>query len=363
MGLTGATVSSDDDKRSAALIRERFVSMLGEPHSYVREMTMEAFCEWSLLDPGDDSWLAAVDRVWVTKGWKRGQRFSWRDLPFASHEDAFASATGDSSLVLPFIRETEAMVRELPRDAAGRMAFAWPNSRLPSGRIALQIDAMQEYASRLASAAALAGRAEWFDIAVHQFVSYSEVLRDAGTGLWHLGRGWGAVPDSLCPGAWSRGHGWLLRGMVETARWLPSDHDGRAQLGTLIEETLRALLPLRDEGGLWHTMLHRPPEDSDLETSGTALIAYSIGRAIAEGLIDDTWRQVCVTSAAAVRDQIDDGGVVHRACVGPGLLFDDGESLYLHKENQPDEPHGPSTALYALLASRLINDRTRALRT
>lgn len=47
-------------------------------------------------------------------------------------------------------------------------------------------------------------------------------------------------------------------------------------------------------------------------------------------------------------------GVVHNACVSPGLLFDDSETLYVRRPSPPDDPHGAPAVLYAFLGSMLL---------
>jgi hypothetical protein len=339
---------------TAVLLRERFLDAGRVSGSYEFEMTLEAFCEWGLVDPAG-KWLAAVDWVWAERGWRPADRFPWRTKLFASHEDALVRARGDERVAAAFVEETHSMLAEVAQDEAGVVVFPGLHPRLPAARRPLLVDAMQEYASRLASASALGGDRGWFEIAVRQFVGYRDVLQDPETGWWHLGRDWGEQPGTLCPGAWSRGHGWLLRGVVETLRWLPEDHPGRETLRLLFVETLEALLPLQDDEGVWHVLLHRRWSDSEPETSGTSLIAYAIARGVADGhLPADPWVGVAERAIAAVCSRVDSRGVVQGTCCTPGLLFDDGESLYLRQPIAPDDPHGAPCVLYACLGERLL---------
>lgn len=160
----------------------------------------------------------------------------------------------------------------------------------------------------------------------------------------------------LSVGAWSRGHGWLLRGMVETMRWLPAEHPGRETIPPLLVQVLEALAPLQDADGMWHAMLHRPWSDSAAETTGTGLIGYAIARAVADGYLpSEPWVPVAEQAIAGVCAAVDEQGIVHGACVGPGTLFDHGEDLYLHKPIEPDDPHGAPCALYASLGAQLLH--------
>lgn len=321
-------------------------------------MMLEGLAEWHVVDPHGD-WLAPVEATWAAKGWEPGVRFAWRQRLFSSHDDVLARARDDDLIASAFVAETATMLQACPRDD-GLMVFPLRHSRLPAGRRPLLVDAMHEYASRLASAASLGGDRAWYDVAAQQFIGYRAVLRNRATGLWHLGRDWGAAPGALSPGAWSRGHGWLLRGIVETLRWLPADHSRQQELTEMLAQTLDALAPLQDDQGMWHTLLHRPEADSEPETSGTALIAYAIARAAADDHpVVERYIPLAERAIAAVCARVDPQGVVHGACCTPGLLFDDGESLYLHRATEPDDPHGAPTVLYACLGAELLAGRGR----
>jgi hypothetical protein len=343
---------------AARILRERFARADDPTHGamslpYCREMFIECLAEWECEDPGG--------------GWIGPALVQWRNRPanlardwFASGEDALARATGDAELVDSFIAGTAAMLAETPLGDNGLVRYPWGPfwGDLPEGRQLVLVDAMQEYASRLASAAALGGDPVWFDLAVAQLVGHAALLRNQETGLWSIGYNWGVEPGTRSPGAWSRGHGWLLRGIVETLRWLPTDHGGRSEVRRLLVDVLDALAPRRDPEGMWHTLVHRPLDDSAPETSGTALIAYGIARAVVLGEIDaKRWTPVVRQAISAVRRRIGPDGVIAGACVGPGLLLDDSEQHYLRTPIAPDDPHGPPCVIYGLLGARLLDCR------
>lgn len=345
----------------ATMLRQRFTDsgqvvgplvmvgdMVGQP---AFEMALEVFCEWHLVDPAG-GWLEPVDRVWHTRGWQPGDRFAWHRKPFASHEDVLSRARNDERIAQAFIEETRQMLATDRRDEDG-LVYLW-DYRQPDRR-PLLVDYMHGYATRLASAASLGGEAAWFDIAVHQFLGYANVLRDPDTGLWHLARDYGDNPGTLSPGAWSRGHGWLLRGMANTLRWLPPEHPGRPPLQALLLQTLETLAPLQDDQGMWHVLLHRPWSDSEPETSGTAFIAHAIARAITDThLPTDPWTKIAEAAITGVCAQVDEHGTIHNVCSSPGLMWDEDELRYLHQPLPPGDPHGPPTVLYACLGAQLL---------
>jgi rhamnogalacturonyl hydrolase YesR len=206
----------------------------------------------------------------------------------------------------------------------------------------------------------MGGDPAWFDIAAHQFPSHAAVLKHPD-GLWGLGRGWVADAAAPSPGGWSRGHGWLLRGLSETLHWLPRMHPRRAELQALLVETVQTLAPLQDDEGMWHVLLHRPCVESAPETSGTGLMAHAIALAVAGGdLPAQPWTDIARRAIAAVCRQVGPGGAVAGACVTPGLLLDDSEELYLHKSPPPDDHHGLPAVLYACLGERLLEGAAAA---
>ncbi|MFW5845737.1 MAG: glycoside hydrolase family 88 protein [Planctomycetota bacterium] len=342
--------------RRAADVAERLRGRFAEREptwgAYHLEMTLEALCAWA-QQADAHAWLAPVQALWARRGWPAGHAIPWRSQPFASHDDELARATGDAAIRASFIAQTAAMESDVPRDIAGLVLHGHPE--LPCDRQPLIIDYMHEFAARLASAAALGGDPSWWDQACDQLFGYRDILRDPATGLWHLGRDWGRHPGSLSPGAWSRGHGWLLRGLTAVLHHMPATHPRRAALTDMLVDCLVHLRDRQDAEGMWHVLLHRPHAESPPETSGTALIGWSIARAIHDGLIDAAaWTEVARQAIDAVCDRVDAAGVVHGACRGPGLLFDDGEELYRGRPIAPDDPHGAPCALFACLGAQLL---------
>lgn len=106
---------------------------------------------------------------------------------------------------------------------------------------------------------------------------------------------------------------------------------------------------------MWRVLLHRSHDESEAETSGTALIAYAVARAVALGIRRAAeWSDVAVRGARAVCRRVDADGIVHGACKGPGLLFDGSEANYLRRPLPLDDPHGLPTALYGCLGGELV---------
>lgn len=339
-------------------IAARFVSSGVIEGDYPLEMTLQALCEIHAQRP-DFKCVDLVSDVWRQRQWEWSHPVPHKKQPFAAHNGALArihpNADAAETVKQVFIDQTGKMLAEEPRDQKGRVTHWSP--RLPQdGRQPLLIDFMSGYASRLAEAASLGGPPEWYDQAVYQFIEYAHVLPHPQSELWHLGRGWREDPDELCHGAWSRGHGWLIRGLAETLRWLPEKHHKRSQLIEILESVASALEPIQLPEGRWPVLLHREPDESAAETSGSALIGYGLARAIHDGhLRSDRWRKMAERTIRSCCNQVDAAGIVHGACKGPGTLFTEGVSLYLGKSIEPNDHHGAPCVLYGALGGLLLD--------
>jgi rhamnogalacturonyl hydrolase YesR len=261
--------------------------------------------------------------------------------PFCHLNYAVYRATGDERYVEPFVQETYRYRREVTRSPEGAIA----HRKAQPGRHLL-IDMLQDYASRMARAGRLADDPELYAECVEQHRIYRRLLRDPETGLWCQGRGWRDDPMELSPGAWSRGHGWLIRGMVAGLDALPEDSEEYAELQGYLRELADALLPRQDQEGMWHTLLHLPPERSAAETSGTAMVCHGLAHALALGHVNgEKYRRAAERAFQAVARRVQPDGVVRGTCRGPGPL----ESIepYLDAPAEPDDPHGPPAVLFA----------------
>lgn len=337
--------------QEALLVRTRFGQ--GEDPTtkllYCNDMVVAALAEWEQVDPGG-GWIEVA-----LTGWERGALTRSARHWFASAEDALARATGEHVFAHQFLTGTEAMLRDVARTDEGLMVFE-PSSvwKLPSIRQPLLIDAMQEYASRLVSAVALGGDPCWLNIAVDQFIGYARILKNPATGLWSNAFDWCEAPGIVSPGSWSRGHGWLLWGLTKALHYFPREHARRPELVVLLHDLVAALEPLRDGEGMWHVLLHRDHEASDAEVSGSALIAYSMSRAIVDGDLEaQCWEPVVLQTMEAVRKRVDRHGRVRGVCAPPGLLADGSESLYLKRGCADEQPYGPPSVLFGLLGEWL----------
>lgn len=279
--------------------------------------------------------------------------------PFNGLCFALCRATGEAFWREAFVEEARRpLASDFPKSKEG--AWTHPRGRQLGGR-GILIDSFQEEASRVIKWAWLIrqGEVDGEDperleaAAVDQFWMHRTILRDPDTGLWHNARGW-AGPDRLSPGFWSRGHGWLMRGIEQAIRHLPPGAR-RERLAELFVELTESLLAVRAENGLWPAMLAERPGRSPVETSGSAMIVAALVHGLREGLLSEEIRPV-VTQAALrlISDYLTENGEVLNACPGPGPLRDP-QPYYAPVDWPKNEPHGVA-GIAALLRTGIAGD-------
>ncbi len=167
-------------------------------------------------------------------------------------------------------------------------------------------------------------REEWKREAEYQFLLHIKYLADPQTALWY--HGWSFIGRHHFANAfWARGNSWFTAGGVEFAEMLPDSPIRQFILETWRAQCL-ALCRLQDkETGLWHTLLDH--EDSYLETSASAAIAYGLIKGVRLGLLPDRCRVSAEKALLGVLSQIDGDGVVRGVSYGTPM----GKTLDFYK--------------------------------
>lgn len=276
-------------------------------------------------------------------------------LSFRIHEE-----TGEPHWRRRFLQMA---LRPLPGEA-GPSDLPWrhPRGRFGAGTAVL-IDSFQEEVSRVAKLAhwvrlgkvAVPG---WPDpeamekLVAGQWILHRRLLRDPGSGLWHNGLGWlEGDPEALSPGFWSRGHGWLLRGLTEALEHL-GPGEVRGELVEVLRELTRSLQAARPAGSIWPALLGLSPGRSPPESSGSAMIAAAWVRGLQAGVLEEgaVGESLLEVVQVLLRDFLTEDGTVLGACPGPGPLV--AEGAYLMPARFPvHEAHG--VAGFSILAASL----------
>lgn len=310
--------------------------------NYTIDLAFESLLEIYQMT-GDRNYRDYVLAVMYRRNIRLDDTIPYRDQPFGHLNYKLYEVTGDQHLVAPFIAQSLLYFYEISRTYEGMVLH-----RGTKGTNIL-IDSMQDYATRMARLGKLIGAETFFQECVKQFSLHRYLLRNPNTGLWSQGRGWEEHhPSTLSPGAWSRGHGWLLRGLVNSMMAVPQHSEYFLKLNGYLLELFDTLLPLQDNEGMWHVLLDRPLTDSPPETSGTAMIAWALFKALQQKFIQgEAYWKSANKAFASISRLVDEKGMIHGVCPGPGTLNSEYYRSYLHTKFSEDEHHGWFSVLYA----------------
>ena len=128
---------------------------------------------------------------------------------------------------------------------------------------------------------------------IHQFKNVEKYMKDPKTGLYYHGYDesremyWADPVTGCSPNFWLRSLGWFSLALTETAQACDEAlyYEKRYLIG-LLEKLADALQPFQDETGMFYQVADKKDAEGNyLETSGTALIAYAILKAVRLGFI------------------------------------------------------------------------------
>jgi rhamnogalacturonyl hydrolase YesR len=206
----------------------------------------------------------------------------------------------------------------------------------------------------LAQYGALTGKREYFDDAAHQIVQFHRYLFVPERGLFTH-----AIDADLAEQHpryyWGRANGWFMVATVELLDLLPEDHPQRADMIRILNEQAKGVATVQSGKGLWHQMLDRP--DSYLETSCTAMFAYSMAKGVNRGwLSPELYGPVAIAGWNGITTKISDDGRIDGTCIGTNYAND-----YVYYYNRPaiDDVHGygPTLLCAAEMYRMMKNDK------
>ncbi len=131
------------------------------------------------------------------------------------------------------------------------------------------------------------GKEHYMDI-LNQFRNVRKYLYNEDKGLYYHAcdmsrkQNWADKETGLSSNFWLRACGWYLMALIDVMDVMDeSIYDMYRELGELFKETLKGLLKYRDvETGLFYQVVDHPEVKGNyIETSGSAMIAYSIFKA------------------------------------------------------------------------------------
>jgi rhamnogalacturonyl hydrolase YesR len=194
----------------------------------------------------------------------------------------------------------------------------------------------------LAQMGKLTGERRYYDEAVKQITQFAPRMFDKQKGLYM--HGWVQDMAEHPEFHWARANGWALLTKVELLDVLPADHPGRPAVLELLRAHARGLADRQSGTGFWHQLLDR--NDSYLETSATAIYAYSIAHAVNQGWLDaKAYGPMALLAWSAVSTKVTAQGQVAGTCVGTGMGFD--PAFYYYRPVNLYAAHGYGPVLLA----------------
>jgi len=185
------------------------------------------------------------------------------------------------------------------------------------------------------------GEQKYLDDAVSQIIRFASYTQDAN-GLWY--HGYFYDKNQRSPYKWGRANGWVIVAMVEVLSALPENHPEREKVLSIFRQQVNGLIPRQTESGLWPQVLDH--DESWEETSGSAMFAYGIARAVNRGWLEKDYLKIAQKAFAGINARITRDGAIIGVCQGTSI----GENLdyYLNRQRPFDDKHGQGAVLLAL---------------
>lgn len=186
-----------------------------------------------------------------------------------------------------------------------------------------------------------------FDDIIRQFCLVEQHARDLKTGLlyhaWDESKSqqWADPLTGCSPHFWGRAIGWFSMALVDVLELISADHPRRGDLALILDRLAAAMVKVQDASGLWWQVVDLPEREGNyLETSVTAMMAYSLAKGVRMGWLDRGYQEPARRAfdglvAHKLREQEDGTLALEGICSVAGLggnPYRDGSFAYYIKE-------------------------------
>lgn len=172
-----------------------------------------------------------------------------------------------------------------------------------------------------------------YDDIFNQFANVVKYLRDPKTGLYFHAYDasktafWCDKETGLCQNYWLRALGWYSMALLDTLDKCDREAAGEKfdNLKAVFVDLINSMLKYQDESGMWYQLPARGGEEGNyLETSGTAIFAYSLLKAVRLGFLPESYREPAIRAFNAIMDKYlttNEAGEMHLGgiCLVAGL--------------------------------------------
>ena len=252
-----------------------------------------------------------------------------------------------ASLIEVYRREKQARYREYIEQAASFIltqeyrlddsTFVRPNP----WKWTLWADDLYMSVSFLSRMGELTGDRRYFDEAARQVINFHKHLFDETRGL--MDHYWYSAVDRQGVAFWGRANGWAMMAQVNLLDRLPKSYPMRDTLISLLRRHILGVAHYQSGTGLWRQLLDKT--DSFLETSCTAMITYTVARAVNKGYIDARYASIARRGWEGVASMIQPDGQLVGVSAGTGVSDD---VVYYYRRPTPlNDPHGTGAVLMA----------------
>ncbi len=164
----------------------------------------------------------------------------------------------------------------------------------------------------LAKMTEVTGDTKYVQKAASQILLHAEYLQDANGLIHHASKADGATNTFQF---WGRANGWFLASAVSVAEVLPKNDPSRKKIETIVQKQAAALKTLQD-AGLWHTVIDH--KETYKESSGSALIAYGLLKALRLGILDSSYQTTASSAVDALQKQVGSTGMLQNVSAATG---------------------------------------------
>ncbi len=128
-----------------------------------------------------------------------------------------------------------------------------------------------------------------------QFFNVEKIMKDSATGLYYHGYDsskssfWCDKGTGLSKNFWLRSLGWFSMAMLDTLNKAPDrGSENWNHLKAMFIDLQDSMLKIQDESGMWYQVPNFPGREKNyLETSGSAIFAYSLMKGFRTGILED----------------------------------------------------------------------------
>lgn len=245
------------------------------------------------------------------------------------------------------------IIRKWPKNEAGGF---WHKYEHPNE---MWLDGLYMVGPLEAEYSSVFGDEYFIETAIKQaFVMYDN-MRDEDTGLLYHAwdytkkKGWADKKTGLSPTFWGRALGWYVVAVLSILDFLPEGHKDYQRLCDIEASVLKSLLRYQNsERGLWYQVVNKGDRKENwLETSCSALFAYSLAKAVRKKVLPEEYYDCALKGFNGVISTLtydNDDVLISGICKGKGVSDDEG---YFDSPTSVNDLHG--VGAFLLMASEI----------